>query len=630
VTYDAAVPSLESVTGTGWGAEVTTPEQVVAYSRALARAVPARVRIIDTGRSLEGRPLVLLVVSSAENIARLDAVRADLARLADPRVRSADEAGQLIGRLPAVVFLAASVHGDETSGGDAVLALAYVLAAGRSQEIETILRETVVIIDPAQNPDGRARFVASLQQARGVRPDPQPTSAEHVQPWPGGRFSHDLFDLNRDWFALTHPETRARVQTMLDWHPVLVADLHEMGAEQGYYFAPPAKPYHPLVSPEQQALWELTGRANAAAFDARGWRYWTREVFDAFYPGYGESWPFFTGALGMTWEQASSRGLVTRLEDGTELTYGETVQHHLVTSFTTSLTVARERARFLRSWAEFREAAVDDGRRGKSRAFVLRGEGDPSGAAAPPTATLSGAKRAGRGRLAGLHRAADQPWPSGGRCPSPHTTGRRSRDRGGAEKRLPDEIYDLTGWSLPLLWNIPCETPAQPPTRERWQRVVPGQAGTGRVAGEGRVAFLLPWTGTTSVAALSDLLRGGVVVHAAGKPFTLGGRRWQRGTLVIRRAANGEGLPEKLGAVAARRGVTFVGVDTGFVETESTSARIGSAGSSRPASRCSGMHRPRRPERATCDTPSSGCSTTRCRWCAPQRSAASTSRTSTS
>ena len=571
-TFDTAVPTIEAITGAGWGAEVTTPDQIVAYARALAQAVPSRVRVIDTGRSLEGRPLILLVISSDENLARLDAIRADLARLADPRVRSAEEAEQLIGQLPAVVFLAASVHGDEASGGDAVLALAFVLAAGRSPEIHTVLRETVVIIDPAQNPDGRARFVVSLQQARGVRPDPQPSSAEHVQPWPGGRFSHDLFDLNRDWFALSHPETRARVQTMLDWHPVLVADLHEMGAEQGYFFAPPAKPYHPLVSREQQALWELTGRANAAAFDARGWRYWTREVFDAFYPGYGESWPFFSGALGMTWEQASSRGLVTCLDDGTLLGYGETVQHHLVTSFTTSLTVARERARFLRSWAGFREAAVGDGRRGKTRAFVLRGEGDPSGAAALADLLASQG-------LEVFRAAADSPdyivpldQPMGRLASAllePHTTMGETFEQEQERrwsKRLPDEIYDLTGWSLPLLWNIPGETTAQSPARERWQRVVPGRVAAGQVSGDGQVAFLLPWTGTTSVAALSDLLRGGVVVHAAGKPFTLGGRRWQRGTLVIRRAGNGDGLPETLEAIASRRGVTFVGVDTGFVD----------------------------------------------------------------
>jgi hypothetical protein len=133
-------------------------------------------------------------------------------------------------------------------------------------------------------------------------------------------------------------------------------------------------------------------------------------------------------------------------------------------------------------------------------------------------------------------------------------------------KRLPDEIYDLTAWSLPLLWNLPLETAGQLAGRERWQPVAPGRVEPGRVTGEGRVAFLLPWTGTTAVAALSDLLRGGVAVHAAGKPFTLGGRRWERGTLVIRRAGNNESLRDKLAEIAARRGATFTGVDTGFVE----------------------------------------------------------------
>ena len=571
-TWDAAVPAISTVTGAGWGAEVSTPDQIVAYARALAAAAPTRVRVVEIGRSLEGRPLLLLVVGSPENVARLDAIRTDLARLADSRSRPAGETDELLRRLPAVVFLAGSVHGDEASGGDALLALAYALAAGRSSEIDAILSGTVVVIDPAQNPDGRARFTASLQQARGVRPDPQPGSAEHVQPWPGGRFSHDLFDLNRDWFALSHPETRARVRALLDWHPVVVADLHEMGSEQGYFFAPPAKPYNPLVSAEQQALWELSGRANAAAFDARGWRYWTREVFDAFYPGYGESWPFFSGALGMTWEQASSRGLVTRLEDDTLLTYAETVQHHLVTSFTTTLTVARERERFLRSWAGFREAAVNEGRQGKVRGYVVRGAVDPAGAAALADLLASQG-------LEAFRVAADSPdyvvpldQPMGRLARAllePHTgmgeAFEQEQERRWG-KRLPDEIYDLTGWSLPLLWNLPCESAAQLPARERWQPVVPGRVAAGAVAGTGQVAYLLPWTGTTAVAALADLLRDKLVVHSAGKPFTLGGRRWERGTLVVRRAGNPETLRATLESIAARRGVSFTGVDTGYVD----------------------------------------------------------------
>ena len=206
-TLDASVPTISSVTGAGWGEAITSPEEVVGYARALAAAVPQRVAVTEYARSLEGRPLVLLLVTSEANHARLEEIRSRLVSLGDPRTGTAASTEADLDELPAVVWIACSVHGDETSGADAGLALAYYLAAARSDTVAAMLDRTVVVIDPMQNPDGRARFVASTRQARGMEPDPDPASAEHVQPWPGGRYSHDLFDLNRDWFALTHPET---------------------------------------------------------------------------------------------------------------------------------------------------------------------------------------------------------------------------------------------------------------------------------------------------------------------------------------------------------------------------------------------------------------------------------------
>ncbi|MGE5236476.1 MAG: M14 family zinc carboxypeptidase [Acidobacteriota bacterium] len=574
---DPRVPAITKVTGWSWGEDVTDPEQIASYARLLAESVPEKVRLVEYARSLEGRPLELLIVSSAANIDRLDGIRGDLDRFADPRAIPAAEARRLAGTVPAVVWVACSVHGDETSGGDAGLALAYLLAAGDSAEIRDILERTVVIIDPAQNPDGRARFVAGTRQARGPDPDPEPASAEHVQPWPGGRFSHDLFDLNRDWFALTHPETAGRVAAMLRWHPCVVMDLHEMGADMGYYFAPPAAPLHPGVSKEQAALWDLVGRANAAAFDAHGWRYWTRELFDAFYPGYGESWPYFSGALGMTYEQASSRGRVMKLRDGGVLTYAEAVQHHLVTSFTATLTVSRDRERFVRSWFEYRRTALEDGEKGSARAWLLEPGADPERAAALGdllarqgievyrlNAAAAGA-HAGSvviplaqplGRLAEALLERDTPMGA---------AFEKEQERRYA-KRQHDEIYDITAWSLPLLWDVPARTIAALPAASTLSRITPGQATTGGVSGEGRVAFLLPWTGLSSARALAALLRRGVAVDVAGKPFAIQGRRFERGALVIRRVGNGDELRERLDVVARRFGVQCVGVDTGFAD----------------------------------------------------------------
>ena len=197
------------------------------------------------------------------------------------------------------------MHGNEISSCDAALALAYhLLAAQGDAEVEQILRESIVLIDPSENPDGRARFLASNRSRRRPQPPiPSPCPLEHDEPWPGGRSNHYLFDLNRDWFALSQPESRGRVRVFLDWFPQVTADLHEMGGDSTYFFAPPADPLNPYLTAAQKAWWQELGQAIAGRFDARGFPYFVREVFDSFYPGYGESWPLYQGAIGMTFEQ---------------------------------------------------------------------------------------------------------------------------------------------------------------------------------------------------------------------------------------------------------------------------------------------------------------------------------------
>ncbi|MFI5166194.1 MAG: M14 family zinc carboxypeptidase [Thermoanaerobaculales bacterium] len=575
---DTSVPTLQQTVGFTWGSDIVTSEETVAYARALAQAAPARVRLLEYGRSTEGRPLVLLVLASPARLAGFDATQAKLAQLGDARSLTSGQTEALIRELPAVVWIESCVHGDETSGTDAGLALAYLLAAGSSVEVTAILDNLFVVIDPLQNPDGRARFVEGTRAARGGRPDPEPSSAEHVQPWPGGRFSHDLFDLNRDWFALAQGETRGRVAAMLRYHPMVVADLHEMGAEMAYYFAPPAQPFHPLLTTEQAALLGLLGKGNAAAFDAQGWRYWTREVFDEFYPGYGDSWPSFTGAVGMTFEEASSRGLVTSLKEGSPLTFGDTVQHHLVAAFSTCRTVASERERFLREWYGYRAGAVADGRRGPIRAYLLGGSGaEQRGAELAEHLVLQGIETlrttaAGAGVPTGsfvvpldqpLGRLAKALLQAGVSMGDVFEREQERRDR----KRLPDEIYDVTAWSLPLLWGTPVQPLDNVPSGAALIPVKPGELPSGNVTGDGKVAFLLRWDSLTAARALAQLHLAGVKAAVAAKPFTLQGRQFERGTVVIRRAANDANLRARLEEIARSTGAAFVGVDSGYADS---------------------------------------------------------------
>jgi len=262
--YDPAIPTLESVVGHANAARITTHGEMEYYLRALADSSP-RVELVRFGETWEGRALYYLVITSPENHARMDEIRAGIRRLADPRVLTEVEAEALIAELPVIVWLSHSVHGNEISSTDAALLTAYQLVAARDALAANILDNVVTIIDPLQNPDGRDRFINGYRQSKARWPDGNTDSAELREPWPGGRTNHYLFDMNRDWFAQTQIESRARVAAFLDWRPQVFADLHEMGSNGSYYFPPQAIPRNPNQQVSIMDRIEIIGRNNATS-----------------------------------------------------------------------------------------------------------------------------------------------------------------------------------------------------------------------------------------------------------------------------------------------------------------------------------------------------------------------------
>lgn len=596
VDYDPAIPTPRAVLGHDPGEVVTPPEGLVRYFRALADAAPDRTLLVQYAESWEGRPLVMLAIGSPARMARIDEVKAGLARLADPRGLSRADEARLVAELPVVTALVHSVHGNEISPAGSSLVTAYHLLAARGDaEVDRIRAESIVLIDPSQNPDGRARFVATNQLGGAAAADPDPLAAEHDEPWPGGRSNHYLFDLNRDWFVHTQPESRGKVRTLLEWSPQVVVDLHEMGGNSTYYFPPAAVPANPHTTAEQQELFDLFGRENARVFDERGWAYFIREIFDAFYPGYGASWPTTQGALGKTFEQASARGLVYERYDGSLLTYGDGIERNFAAALRTALTAAENRERLLRAFVEFRRSAVaGGGGGGGTRAYVLDASRDAA-LAERLAYTLAGngieVRRAAEG-----FRAGGRDFPAGSfvvpldqpaarlarnlldpETPMEPEYVQRQRER--RAQRLRDEIYDVTTWSLPYLWNVEAVAVDRPvgvtgslvdPSGFRpWTG--PGEAGGGGVSPVApalppvRVGYLIPW-GTAGAAAVVEILAEGIGVHAAGAGFRLGGRDFGPGTALVRASDLEEGQLAVLGGIVARHGAEVVAVESGFVE----------------------------------------------------------------
>jgi hypothetical protein len=580
--YDPAIPTLKSVLGHDHGEVITPPEGIEKYLQALQKAAPSKTRLIEYARTWEGRPLWLFVIGSPDRIAKLEQVKTDLQRLGDPRRTSAADGDRLARELPVVVWLMHGVHGNEISSSDAALLEAYhLLAAQGDAGVDAVLRDALVLIDPMQNPDGRARFVSTNLQGRAVHPDPAAYSAEHDEPWPGGRSNHYLFDMNRDWFAQSQPETRGRLKIALEFLPQITVDLHEQGGDNAYYFAPPAEALNPHITKSQIAAWELIGRANAGRFDERGWAYYVREVYDAFYPGYGDSWPTFQGSIGMTYEQASARGLTLTRTDGLTLTYRDGVMHHFNAAITTAITAARNRERFMRDYLDYRRSAVAEGEKGPIREYVLVPGQDPS------RADLLARNLATQGIDV---RRADEPIkmasrtiPAGAYIVSnAQPTARMIRNLLDArteqsaefikkqeerrKMRLNDQIYDITAWNLPMLFDV--EAVTSPVAITVKATPVPAQydvAMPARQLAAAKVGYLMPW-GSAAAALSADALRQGVRVRSVGGAFTHNGRRYPIGTALIRNAENAADLHARLSALAVKHGAEVVPIDTTWVD----------------------------------------------------------------
>ena len=326
IAYDPAVPTPRTILGHEVGEWHVRHDQLVRYMEILASASP-RVRLEVQGATHEGRPLILVTITSAQNQGRLeDLRRAHLDRLdrPTPPAPAADA--------PAVLWLGYSIHGDEASGSNASLLVAYHLAAAQDPGVEKLLQETIVLIDPSLNPDGLGRFAQWANGHRGAQPAAAVDHREHQQVWPGGRTNHYWFDLNRDWLLLQHPESQARMKTFQSWRPHLSGDFHEMGSDSTYFFQPGVpQRVNPLIPTENQELTWKIAEFHARSFDRHGVAYFTEEQFDDFYPGKGSTYPDLAGTVGILFEQASARGHRRDTINGL-LTFPEAVHHHFLTS----------------------------------------------------------------------------------------------------------------------------------------------------------------------------------------------------------------------------------------------------------------------------------------------------------
>nr|WP_241664560.1 M14 family metallopeptidase [Ningiella ruwaisensis] len=328
--YNSAVTHPDEILGFAVGQRVATPAQITEAINTW-KGQSDRLKVIEYAKSHEGRPLFAVFISTAQNLAKLDDIQSDLNALADPRNTSDAQAQAIIDRVPAVAWMAYSIHGNETSGADAALATIFHLAASEDAKTQSLLDDMIVVVDPMMNPDGRARFAKSLEQYRSAAPNVDDQSLLHRGDWPYGRTNHYLFDLNRDFFYLTQPETKGRVALINKWRPQLMIDGHEMGPQDTYLMGPPRQPLNFNIAPSVQK-WAVTfSKDQGAAFDEKGWRYYTGEWFENWYPGYS-NYAEYRGSMHILYEQARIAEDGIKRPEGSIQTYKESVHLQYVST----------------------------------------------------------------------------------------------------------------------------------------------------------------------------------------------------------------------------------------------------------------------------------------------------------
>lgn len=353
------------------GSRFTFHHRIVDYFRYVASQRPQQVKIIDYGMTNEGRPLLVAVVASPENMSRIEEIRTN--NLKNIGLME----GKANGKIPAIAWLSYNVHGNESVSSNTVSLVLYELLNKNNTTTQEILKNTVVILDPCINPDGYDRYTMWYNRMVGQTPNPNPAAIEHNEPWPGGRFNHYLFDLNRDWAWQTQKESEARLKLYHTWMPHLHADFHEMGVNSPYYFPPSAKPYHENLTAWQREFQTTLGEFNKKYFDKNYWLYFSKEQFDLLYPSYGDSYPSYNGAIGMTYEQGGSgrAGLAIAKEDGDTLTLRNRIEHHFAASMATLESISSRADKTVEQFNKF----FEDGKNnppGVYKSYIMKSKGE--------------------------------------------------------------------------------------------------------------------------------------------------------------------------------------------------------------------------------------------------------------
>lgn len=552
------------------GTKFSFHHRIVDYARYVATQNPTQVKIFDYGTTFEGRPLVLVAITTPENLSKLDEIRTS----------NLKSIGLLEGKpttkVPAIAWLSYNVHGNEAVSSEAVMQVLYELVNKNNSTTQNILKNTVVLLDPCINPDGRDRYAQWYNRVSNQGFNATPFAAEHNEPWPGGRFNHYLFDPNRDWAWQTQEISMQRLKIYNQWMPHLHADFHEMGANTPYYFPPSARPYHEDLTPWQREFQQTIGEYNKKYFDKNYWLYFSKENYDLLYPSYGDTYPSYNGAIGMTYEQGGGgrAGIAIAKEDGDTLTLSYRISHHFSASMATLEAISSRADKTVDEFVKFFERNKNNPV-GTYKSFVLKSKGNEAKVKA-----LTGlldklqinygyASKESSASGFGYQSLKDESFKveANDLVISTHQPkGTFVKILFEPKTALEDSLtYDITAWGLPYAYGLKAFA-----TKEKLSVGNPQSSNTApALTVEGKpYAYVASYSSFEDVKFLSQILAKGIKVRFNENPFEMGGRKFEVGSIIITRTNNlrlGDEFDKIIQTAAKNLNINLLASNSGMV-----------------------------------------------------------------
>jgi Zinc carboxypeptidase len=524
ITYNQNIPTPESIIGHQVGEWHVTHDKLAQYMYALAKASD-RITIESRGKTFEGRPVLLLTITSPQNHQNIDAIRE--AHIAATESNSVNTVN-----MPIVVYQGFSIHGNEPSGANAGLLAAYYLAAAQGDYITDLLNNTVILFDPSFNPDGLQRFAYWANTNKSINLNPDPNDREYSEVWPGGRTNHYWFDMNRDWLPVQLPESRARIATFHKWLPNILTDHHEMGTNATFFFQPGIQSRtHPLTPKLNQQLTKSIGNFHAKALDKIGSLYYTEESYDDFYYGKGSTFPDINGGIGILFEQASSRGHIQESDNGI-LTFPFTIRNQFTAALSTLDAAKNMREEILKYQQDFFKNARAEAAKENGKGIVFGDEKDAA-------KTYHLAEILKRQHI--TFKEIKQDFTIQGKhfkkgysyfVPKNQKNTRLINAMFEKRTKFQDSLfYDISAWTFPLAFNVDYAEGVS--TNNAGAEVTDLQFKEGTVSGRSNYAYVMEWHEYYTPKVLNKILSKGLRAKVGMKPFSLNGKQYDYGTILI-------------------------------------------------------------------------------------------------